>query len=130
MGACVATLDGRLIHSARNRTCDDSGPVGEVWGSQLSAREAARHQPLREGPSGCDRRFATLISRIGPAVSGSGEYERWLRDAGEGWTIDLGRELRLNGTLPRQTGLDVGPAFCELWPCLSAPPTGGGPPPG
>ena len=180
VGACVSTPDGRLVHAARNRVSDDSGPPGEVWGSQLahaeinalarvpyrkhenlvitttlepclqcsaairlagirtvrfagadrawdgchefarlSAREASHRQPERHGPRDDELgAFAALISRIGPAVNGSGEFERWLRDTGEGATVDLGRRLQADGTLERLLTREVGDAFAELWPLL------------
>ena len=41
--------------------------------ARLSAREASRRQPERDGPRDDEiGLFATLISRIGPAVDGSG----------------------------------------------------------
>lgn len=182
VGACVTNSGGQLLCSSRNRTCDQTGPPGEVWGSQLahaeinvlagvpyrhrdslvltttlepclqcaaairlagittvrfagadrawegchdfarlSAREASRRQPMRVGPREDEiGLFATLISRIGPAVDGSGDFERWLRETGEGWTVDLGRQLQADGTIDRLAGGDVEQAFCELWPHLIA----------
>jgi tRNA(adenine34) deaminase len=39
VGACVAGADGRVLHAARNRTGEDDGPPGEVWGSALAHAE-------------------------------------------------------------------------------------------
>jgi tRNA(Arg) A34 adenosine deaminase TadA len=39
VGACAATPDGRIIHSARNRVTDTAGPPGEVYGSSLAHAE-------------------------------------------------------------------------------------------
>lgn len=177
VGACVATADGSIVHSARNRIRDSEGPTGEVWGSavahaeinalarvpygchqglvltttlepclqcaaairlapvtrirfagadrywegchdftRLSAREARRAQPVREGPRR-DRigAFATLISRLGPPLPA---YDAWLRETGEGASVDLAEELRTGGVLDRVLTLEVGDGFVELWPYL------------
>jgi tRNA(Arg) A34 adenosine deaminase TadA len=39
VGACASTLDGEIIHSARNRVNDQDGPHGEVFGSSLAHAE-------------------------------------------------------------------------------------------
>jgi tRNA(Arg) A34 adenosine deaminase TadA len=39
VGACIATPDGEIIHAARNRVADTSGPAGEVFGSALAHAE-------------------------------------------------------------------------------------------
>lgn len=39
IGACAATPDGEIVHSARNRVADSDGPHGEVFGSQLAHAE-------------------------------------------------------------------------------------------
>jgi tRNA(Arg) A34 adenosine deaminase TadA len=39
VGACVATPDGEIVHAARNRVADASGPVGEVFGTSLAHAE-------------------------------------------------------------------------------------------
>ena len=39
VGACVASASGRIVHSARNRVLDRSGPAGEIWGSALAHAE-------------------------------------------------------------------------------------------
>jgi tRNA(Arg) A34 adenosine deaminase TadA len=39
VGACVATPDGEIVHAARNRVVDASGPPGEVFGSTLAHAE-------------------------------------------------------------------------------------------
>lgn len=39
VGACASTPDGEIICAARNRVCDNSGPVGEVFGSALAHAE-------------------------------------------------------------------------------------------
>jgi len=178
VGACVTTRNGRILHAARNRVCDRTGPSGEVWGSQLahaeinalarvpyrqhddlvltttlepclqcaaairlarvatvrfaggdrawegchdfarlSPREASRRQPVRYGPRDDEiGMFAVLMSRIGPGVSG--RFEAWLRAAGEGATIDLGRRLQADGTLERLARLEVDAAFAQLWVTL------------
>lgn len=39
VGACATTPEGELLHAARNRVRDRSGPPGEVWGSALAHAE-------------------------------------------------------------------------------------------
>ena len=39
VGACASTLDGEIIHAARNRVNDQDGPHGEVFGSSLAHAE-------------------------------------------------------------------------------------------
>jgi tRNA(Arg) A34 adenosine deaminase TadA len=39
VGACMATPDGEIIHAARNRVADTSGPAGEVFGTALAHAE-------------------------------------------------------------------------------------------
>ena len=39
VGACAATLDGEIIHAARNRVNDQDGPHGEIFGSSLAHAE-------------------------------------------------------------------------------------------
>jgi tRNA(Arg) A34 adenosine deaminase TadA len=39
IGACAATPDGEIIHSARNRVADSDGPHGEIFGSALAHAE-------------------------------------------------------------------------------------------
>jgi tRNA(Arg) A34 adenosine deaminase TadA len=39
VGACASTLDGEIIHAARNRVSDRDGPRGEVFGSSLAHAE-------------------------------------------------------------------------------------------
>jgi tRNA(adenine34) deaminase len=39
VGACASTLDGRIVHSARNRVHDGDGPPGEIFGSALAHAE-------------------------------------------------------------------------------------------
>lgn len=39
VGACVSTCSGEIVHAARNRVMDGSGPAGEVWGSALAHAE-------------------------------------------------------------------------------------------
>lgn len=97
----------------------DSAWTGCHEFARLSAREAARRQPVREGPREDEvGLFATLISRIGPAAGGSGDYERWLRDQGEGWTVEFGRSLHARGLIAKLIAMDVDQAFIELWPEL------------
>lgn len=82
--------------------------------ARLSEREAAREQPAREGPRHDELGlFATLISRTGPALTPS--YEGWLRQKGEGPTVDLASRLDRDGTLRRLAPLEVADAFGELW---------------
>jgi tRNA(Arg) A34 adenosine deaminase TadA len=39
VGACASTLDGDIIHAARNRVNDRDGPHGEIFGSSLAHAE-------------------------------------------------------------------------------------------
>ena len=39
VGACASTLDGEIIHAARNRVSDRDGPQGEVFGSSVAHAE-------------------------------------------------------------------------------------------
>jgi tRNA(Arg) A34 adenosine deaminase TadA len=39
VGACAATPEGEIVHSARNRVNDGDGPPGEVFGSALAHAE-------------------------------------------------------------------------------------------
>jgi len=39
VGACAATLDGEIVHAARNRLNDEDGPLGEIFGSTLAHAE-------------------------------------------------------------------------------------------
>jgi tRNA(adenine34) deaminase len=39
IGACASTLDGLVLHAARNRVADSDGPPGEVFGSSLAHAE-------------------------------------------------------------------------------------------
>jgi hypothetical protein len=39
VGACASTLDGEIIHAARNRVSDRDGPLGEVFGSSVAHAE-------------------------------------------------------------------------------------------
>jgi tRNA(Arg) A34 adenosine deaminase TadA len=39
VGACATTPDGVIVHTARNRIEDQSGPAGEVFGSMLAHAE-------------------------------------------------------------------------------------------
>jgi tRNA(Arg) A34 adenosine deaminase TadA len=50
IGACVATPDGEIVHAARNRIGDASGPPGEVFGSSLAHAEinALARVPYRQ----------------------------------------------------------------------------------
>jgi tRNA(Arg) A34 adenosine deaminase TadA len=40
IGACASTVDGVIVHAARNRVADRDGPPGEVFGSTLAHAEA------------------------------------------------------------------------------------------
>jgi tRNA(adenine34) deaminase len=39
VGACATTPDGVIVHAARNRIEDQTGPAGEVFGSKLAHAE-------------------------------------------------------------------------------------------
>lgn len=39
VGACASTLEGEIIHAARNRVNDQDGPHGEIFGSSLAHAE-------------------------------------------------------------------------------------------
>lgn len=39
VGACASTVDGEIIHAARNRVNDKDGPHGEIFGSSLAHAE-------------------------------------------------------------------------------------------
>ncbi len=39
VGACASTLDGEIVHAARNRVNDQDGPHGEIFGSSLAHAE-------------------------------------------------------------------------------------------
>jgi len=39
VGACASTPDGQVVHSARNRVSDGTGPPGEIFGSALAHAE-------------------------------------------------------------------------------------------
>ncbi len=39
IGACASTLDGVIVHAARNRVADSTGPPGEAFGSALAHAE-------------------------------------------------------------------------------------------
>lgn len=85
--------------------------------TRLSAREASRRQPVRQGPRHDELGlFATLISRLGPSLTAS--YEAWLRGAGEEATVELARRIQADGGLERLAVLEVDEAFAELWPAL------------
>jgi hypothetical protein len=81
----------------------------------LSEREAARTQATRIGPREDELGlFATVISRIGPALSPA--YQEWLCQSGEAPIVDLA--LRLAADDRRLASLDVASGFAELWPEL------------
>ena len=175
VGACASTRDGKIIHAARNRVNDRTGPPGEIFGSslahaetnvlarlpfrggrnlvltttlepclqcaaairlgpietvrfagadrywdgchefgKLSAREAGRYQPARIGPRRNELGvFATLISRIGPALMP--RYEQALRSLGEGATADLAHELQDEGEVELLAAMEVDEALGYLW---------------
>ena len=106
------------------------GPIGSVrfagpdryWDGchefgKLSAREARRAQPTRIGPRRDELgTFATLISRIGPALTPS--YEKALRTLGEEPMADLAHELEDSGEAERLTAMEVNEALGYLWPRL------------
>jgi tRNA(Arg) A34 adenosine deaminase TadA len=39
VGACASTLEGEIVHAARNRVSDQDGPHGEIFGSSLAHAE-------------------------------------------------------------------------------------------
>lgn len=179
VGACISTREGEIVHAARNRVMDGSGPAGETWGSalshaevnalarvgfrqhsdlvltttlepclqcaaairlapvttvrfagadsywagchdfgRLSAREAGRRQPRRVGPRSDELGlFATVISRVGPALSP--RYEEWLRQTGEGALLALARRLSRPDEVTRLASYEVGAAFARLYPELT-----------
>jgi tRNA(Arg) A34 adenosine deaminase TadA len=84
---------------------------------KLSAREARRAQPPRIGPCRDELgTFATLISRIGPALTPG--YEQALRTLGEGPMADLAHELENSGETERTAAMEVNEALGHLWPRL------------
>ena len=103
------------------------GPIGSVrfagpdryWDGchefgKLSAREARRAQPSRIGPRRDELgTFATLISRIGPALTPG--YEQALRALGEGPMADLAHELEDSGEAERIAALEADEALGHLW---------------
>ena len=106
------------------------GPIGSVrfagpdryWDGchefgKLSAREARRAQPTRIGPRRDELgTFATLISRIGPALTPS--YEKALRTLGEEPMADLAHELEDSGEAEHLAAIEVNEALGYLWPRL------------
>ena len=106
------------------------GPIGSVrfagpdryWDGchefgKLSAREARRAQPTRIGPRRDELgTFATLISRIGPALTPS--YEKALRTLGEEPMADLAHELEDSGEAEHLAAVEVNEALGYLWPRL------------
>ncbi len=174
----MSDASGQVLHAARNRVMDRSGPPGEIWGSslahaevnalarvgfrqhtdlvvtttlqpciqcaaairlapvttvrfagadlywegchdfsRLSEREASRPQPLRTGPRDDELGlFATVISRTGPTLTPN--YERWLRQSGEGPVVDLAARLSTDAAMTSLDRLDVDEAFALLWPML------------
>ena len=84
---------------------------------KLSPREAQRAQPARIGPRHDELGvFATVISRIGPALTPG--YEEALRALGEGAMVDLVRELERGGEVTLLTAMEVDAALGHLWPRL------------
>jgi hypothetical protein len=84
---------------------------------KLSAREAQRTQPTRIGPRRDELgTFATLISRLGPALTSS--FEKALRTLGEGPMADLMHELEDGGEAQRLAAMEVNEALGYLWPRL------------
>jgi tRNA(adenine34) deaminase len=106
------------------------GPIGTVrfagpdhyWDGchdfgKLSAREAQRTQPARIGPRRDELgTFATLISRIGPALTPN--FEKALRTLGEGPMADLAYELEDGGEAEHLAAMEVNEALGYLWPRL------------
>ncbi len=86
--------------------------------SPLSRREAARTHVKMIGPRGDEVGvFGTLISRFwdhGPTV------QAFLRASGEAESLDLVRELKASGTMPKLAAMEVDEAFAYLWPQLRA----------
>jgi tRNA(adenine34) deaminase len=84
---------------------------------KLSAREAARIQPDRIGPRRDELGvFATLISRLGPALTL--KLEPALRAVGEGPMLDLVHELADRGEIEGLAAMEVSEALGYLWPRL------------
>jgi hypothetical protein len=62
VGACASTLDGEIIHAARNRVSDRDGPLGEVFGSSVA------HQLDHLLTMEVDRALAAVWPRIQPLL--------------------------------------------------------------
>jgi tRNA(Arg) A34 adenosine deaminase TadA len=87
--------------------------------SPLSRREAARTQTAMAGPRDDETGlFGTLMSRFGPGLAPRIEAE--LRAAGESRLLDLVQDIEASGERPRLAAMEVGDAFCYLWPRLRA----------
>ncbi|MBV9794896.1 MAG: nucleoside deaminase [Actinobacteria bacterium] len=85
---------------------------------KLSAREARRTQPARIGPRADELGlFATLISRIGPALTP--RYQQALRTLGEAALTDLARQLTGGSEVRLLTAMEPAAAFGYLWPRLN-----------
>lgn len=113
---CAAAIRLGPIATVRfagpDRYWDDCHDFGK-----LSAREARRAQPAREGPRRDELgAFATLIARLGPGLST--RYEEALRALGEGPTVDLARRLADTGEAEQLAAMEVSEALGRLWPRL------------
>ncbi len=85
--------------------------------AKLSAREANRLPATRIGPRRDELGlFATVISRIGPALMPP--YEEALRAIGDGPIVDLVHRLDAEGEVERLKAMEVSKAFESLWPRL------------
>jgi tRNA(Arg) A34 adenosine deaminase TadA len=86
--------------------------------AMLSAREAQRAQPAREGPRSDELGiFGSLMSRMGVRLWP--RHEQALRELGEGPSIDLARRLAEDGELERLAAMEVSEALASLWPRLT-----------
>lgn len=87
-------------------------------------REAQRTPPRRIGPHADELGvFATVISRIGPALTPA--YEQALRtlSPSDAATADLVHELADGGEIEHLAALEPSAAFGYLWPRLRGPAT-------
>jgi tRNA(adenine34) deaminase len=119
VGACASTLDGEIIHAARNRVNDQDGPHGEIFGSSLAhaemnvlARLAFRRyrdlvltttlQPCLQCAG------AIRLARIGTVrIAGHDAYWDGYHDFAKLNEREAGRDRRLARTGPRADELGV-----------------------
>jgi tRNA(Arg) A34 adenosine deaminase TadA len=62
VGACVSTVGGQIVCSARNRVNDSEGPRGEIFGSALAHAEMNGELPFRR------RRDLVLTTTLQPCL--------------------------------------------------------------